>query len=361
MLKIRKTTSFALLFLLSGCHILPLTITISTPETPIASDIPASTMPCVQAQSSEQSELLTRESIYSQAETALLSSDFEKLESYYSLYRQRTSRTPNGRWKLQLFYDGLFPVDYNHEKDWTNFEAKLLQWMKKYPRSPAAHIAYSSALINRAWYVRGDGYANEVPPEAWKSFHSLVELARVSLEESKEFASNDPQWYVQMLVVARVQGWSQLEVNKLLKDAVSKEPYYQETYQTAFEYLLPKWSGSFSEAADFADDAATITSKCEGRGMYARIYWRAINLHPEFEENPFGSKISWEKMKAGFEDIIALYPDAWNINNYARFACLAEDKETTRTLLARIGDKPILEAWPEQTTFSNCQKWASEP
>ncbi|MBD1913637.1 DUF4034 domain-containing protein [Leptolyngbya sp. FACHB-8] len=334
---------------------------VSIVRTGIASGIPAATIPCVEVPSSNQLEMTIRLEIASEVANALAAGDFKTLEDYYSLYRQRTSRTPGGRWKLQMFYAG---TDFDHpdnKKDIAAFEAQLLQWMQAYPQSPASHIAYSRFLLDRAWQFRGGGYAREVPREAWAPFYKNVELARVHLQQTREFASADPQWYVSMFKVAQAESWSRLEVKKLLREALSKEPYYQETYQAVFDNLSPKWGGSYQEAETFADDAVTITSQCEGQGMYTRIYWRAIDSNTDFIDNPFGSsRVSWEKMKLGFEDIIARYPSAWNINNFARFACLAGDQETTRRLINQIGDKPILEAWTQKTTFADCQAWASQ-
>lgn len=358
----KKVAFLALPLLLSGCYVIPFIPIMSQSSDnniSIASDIPASTMPCIAVPASNQSEVSMREAVMTGAETALLSGNFRQLEDDYALHRQRTSRTPGGRWKLQFFYSGLSRRTPQTEQGWSTYEARLLQWMKEYPRSPAAHIAYSSFLIKRAWNIRGDGYAREVQPQSWRPFEQNIELARDSLQDSKEFASNDPQWYVEMLVVARAQAWRRTELKQLLQEAISKEAYYQETYQTAFEYLLPKWHGSFEEAETFANDAVAITRQCEGNGMYARIYWRVIDSTREFQHDPFGSaKVSWEKMKLGLEDIITRYPNAWNINNYAKFACLAGDKETAKRLVKQIGNNPTPEAWNNQISFPDCRKWA---
>jgi hypothetical protein len=333
---------------------------LSTVRPDIASGIPPSTMPCVTVPASNESELAIRRGISSKVANALSLGDFKTLENYYSLHSQRTSRTPSGRWDLQFFYDG---VDFNHpnnKKDGGMFEAQLQRWMQEYPQSPAPHIAYSQFLIRRGWIFRGGGYAREVPREAWAPFHENIELARVHLEQTEAFASADPQWYVTMFLVAKAQSWSQLEVKMLFQEALSKEAYYLETYQTIFDNLTPKWGGSFGEAEDFANDATTITSECEGQGMYTRIYWRAIDSNSDFRNKPFeNSYVNWEMMKMGFEDIVTRYPTAWNINSFARFACLAQDKETTRRLIDQIGDNPALEAWTEKTTFPGCKAWAS--
>ena len=364
----KKTIFLPLILCLTGCSpIVPIIIRelsqSKSTNVRIASDIPTSNMPCIPIQPSKQSELSIRKDISSEAANAFLSGSFEKLENYYSIYRQRTSRTPGGRWKLQFFYVGILPANLEDERDWIEAETKILKWIKLYPKSPAPYIVYSDFLIKRAWYFRGEASAKDVSREAWELFNQNIDLARSTLEKSKEIASVDPQWYANMVTVAKTQSWSKKEVKKLLYEALSKEPYYQQTYHEAFSYMLPKWSGSFEEAENFAEDAVAITNKCEGRGMYARLYWRAFNNDREFTNKPFDSaQVDWKKFSEGFEDILVRYPDSWNVNNYARFACLARDKAKARKWINKIGSKPVIEAWDQEgVNFTDCQKWEFEP
>ena len=53
----------------------------------------------------------------------------------------------------------------------------------------------------------------------------------------------------------------------------------------------------------------------------------------------------WSRMRAGFEKMIEDYPHKWNLNNYARFACQAEDWSTLKVLVGRIGGNPVIPAW----------------
>ena len=50
-------------------------------------------------------------------------------------------------------------------------------------------------------------------------------------------------------------------------------------------------------------------------------------------------------MKQGFEDIMARHPDPWNLNNYARFACLAHDKQKMAELMPRVYAAMVEDAW----------------
>ncbi|WP_413172382.1 hypothetical protein [Anabaena azotica] len=364
-----KTSVFMPLVLgLTGCSLIsPLVLTPAAlqSKTRIAANIPASELPCVEIQNSNQSELSLRSNISSEIAATFSSGNFEKLENYYNLYKKRTSRTPSGLWKLKFFYDGMFDSNltkYDNENNWIKVEAKIREWIKKYPQSPAPYIAYSNFFIKRGWHFRGGDFADKVSDEAWEKFRTNIKLANNFLEKNKQIASVDPQWYTNMLHIARVQSWRKWEVKKLLREALSKEAYYYETYYEVFEYLLPKWSGSFEEAEQFADDVVLVTSKCEGKGLYSRIYWRAFNKHYEFQSQQFyATPANWQKVSQGFEDIIAYYPDPWNVNSYGKFACFAGDKAKTKELITKIGSNPIPEAWKQfRLDFASCQKWAFE-
>ena len=324
-------------------------------------------MPCVKPQlRTDSSEVEARESVVTGSAIAFALSDFPQLEAEYKIYRNRASRTSGGRWHLKYFYDGILNPDFfgdeKDEKNWIKAEEKILEWIKAYPDSPAPYIVYSDFLINRAWHFRGGGFKGQVPQSAWEPFEENINLARDILEKSKEIASVDPNWYVNMLGIARDQGWSKRSVRALLQEALSKEAYYHDTYHAAFSYLLPKWSGSVIEAEQFAQDAARITSQCEGQSLYAQIYWTAFiaNIELGFDASS-GMPVQWAKMSTGFEDLIQRYPIPWYVNNYAKFACLAGDQQKAQELMKQIGNKPTIEAWTyrPEVNFSACQQWAS--
>ena len=308
-------------------------------------------------------ELAQRKEISAEAMNAFLAEDFAKLEQLSTVFRQDKSRTSSGLWKLTLFYAGIAASEKSskerNEAFWSKLEAKAQAWIAAYPQSPSARIAYSMFLIGHGWHFRGGNYASAVPPEAWEPFYRYIGLARDNLERNKATASVDPRWYETMMTVARAQNWDRKRFDALLNEALDKEPYFYQTYFLALEYLLPKWHGGIKDIEQFANQAVARTVRTEGQGMYARIYWFASQT--QFENELFDrSLIDWSKMKAGFEDVVARYPDAWNINNYARFACLAKDKTTTRELFVRIKENPVREAWSPIVLFSHCQQWALE-
>ena len=320
-------------------------------------------------QSWATTEMEERAAIRSATRNAFLKEDFSQLEEVSLNYRLTKSRTPSGIWKLTVFHAGISEAikerarAQEREAAFRELEGMTARWAKRHPNSPSARIAHSSVLISHAWAFRGDGYASTVKPEAWKPFRKYIAMARAYLEKHKAIAAVDPRWYEEMLTVAKAEGWKRDEVDRLLDEALDREPLFYQTYFEALSYLLPKWHGGTREIDDFARKAVQRTSKQEGQGMYARIYWYASQA--EFRNQLFSdSMVVWPLMKSGFEDVIARYPDAWNLNNYAKFACLAGDKLKARELLERTKVSIMSEAWQSREApemRERCASWASKP
>jgi hypothetical protein len=315
------------------------------------------------AQSSATTEMQERATISASTQKAFFREDFSQMEEVSRVYRAEKSRTSSGIWKLTLFYAGIATAidiqtrEKEREAAFHELESKTMKWAQKYPSSPAAHIAHSMVLIEHGWAFRGVGYASTVKPEAWAPFRRYIAMARENLDLHKSVAAIDPRWYETMLTVARAEGWDRDQFESLLNEALDREPLFYQTYFLALEYLLPKWHGGTSEIEAFAQDAVKRTSSQEGQGMYARIYWFASQT--QFQNDIFTSSLAvWSRMKDGFEDVIARYPDAWNLNNYAKFACLAQDKPKTRELLMRIESMVEPKVWYPQSLQEQCTEWA---
>ncbi len=75
--------------------------------------------------------------------------------------------------------------------------------------------------------------------------------------------------------------------------------------------------------------------------MYVRMYWPLAGLghgNRLFSE----TYVRWDEMKSRIEEILKKYPDQWNINNFAKFVCLAGDFKMTKKMMDRLEGRPIL-------------------
>lgn len=284
---------------------------------------------------------------------------FDQLDRIADEFRTTGSRSSSGLWKLTLFYAGAASVEKQEpdEKYWSDIESKALKWVRLHPESPAPYNVYAGFLIHHGWAYRGEGLASQVNEENWKPFYEKIREAKSYLLKNKQVAGKDPRWYELMLIIARAEGWERSRFDQLVAEAVSKHPYFYQIYFAALDYLVPKWSGSKEDVEAFANFAVEKTKEKESMGMYARVYWYASQTY--YSQDLLESDLDWKKMKRGIDDVLSRYPDQWNINNFAFFACISGDKRKTRELLGRIVAPPIDHAWGNVAFhyYDRCKAW----
>jgi hypothetical protein len=288
--------------------------------------------------------------------------EIRRIDRQVGQYTADAARTSSGLWKTWVLFNGVRWVigrASTDDKKLVSVEKQFLDWAERYPNSTTAHIGYAAALTAHAWYFRGDGPASAVRDQDWAPFRDYLEKARVYLMEHADDAHTDPQWYTEMLVIARGQGWPEEAYMNLVSDGLKRHPYFYPIYFSALRNLLPKWGGSIEAIDAFALAAVKYTKEEEGQGMYARIYWSAYQI--EFGNELFSrTKVDWSRMSVGIDDVLARFPAQWNINNFAHFACLAGDREKARSLIAMIEGPPIHLAWKSLSpTFEECRDWAN--
>jgi hypothetical protein len=160
-----------------------------------------------------------------------------------------------------------------------------------------------------------------------------------------------------MAGIATGLGMNRSEFQKIIDEGLNKYPLYYQLYFSALNYFAPKWHGNAKDIEEFANSAVARTKDQEGLGMYARIYWAASQY--QYGERLFiDSNVVWEKMKRGIDDVLKRYPDQWNINNFALFACFAKDKQKARELFNLIKEPPILQVWKSESNYLRYKSWA---
>lgn len=282
----------------------------------------------------------------------LLSRQFSELERIAEEARRTNSTISDGQPRLATVYGGVAGCVSSAcrnrftEEQWQQRRRLLLEWRRLMPRSITAEIAAASMSLEHAWAVRGGGFANSVGKNAWPVFRERVEIARIQLEEVSAPARQDAGWYAAMLQVAKAQGWPSKHFSSLYMEGRRRHPSYISLYLTASSYFSPRWYGSLGHFQVMVEEAVTATRAQLGETLYARLNWNVWS-NDMFQTG----QVDWIRMKAGFERLIADYPDPWNINHYAKFACLAGDARTVLDLTKKIGARPIESAWWGSTQY----------
>jgi hypothetical protein len=304
-------------------------------------------------------ELEEREMIKKQTAFLFKDRNFNELEKLAQEYRGNKSRTTSGLWKLTLFYFGIndcADINFKDENYWNSLKSRSEAWIKEYPKSPTPYISHGFLMKKYAWKFRGGGFANTVPEDAWRPFYEHLINAKAFLEKYKEIASRDPTWYEVLASIAIGLNMKRTEFENIVNEGLKKEPLYYQLYFAALEYFLPKWHGNAKDIEEFANSAVERTKEQEGLGMYTRIYW-AVSQYQYGERLFIDSNVVWEKMKKGIDDVLKRYPDQWNINNFALFACQAKDRQKAKELFNLIKEPPILQVWKSESNYLRNKSW----
>jgi len=298
-----------------------------------------------------------RDTAYMEANAALVDGKFEKLDRMYDDFLANGGlRRTDGGWMLESF-QSLFG-DRCHTMDDAAARAELAKWAAARPDSKLRPVVEVMTLQCQAWKARGGGYADVVPDEAFKIFREKLRQGAKMLGETEAAGKDSPLWWWAGLIIAGSSGMPAAQFDQMIAEATRRFPSYQPLYYTRVNYHLPQWGGNFGAVEDFAQRAAAATADKEGQAMYAWIYTDLGYKVPDLFND---SEVSWPKLKKAFEDLNARYPDEWNKNLFATFACRARDKETTGRLLVELGTKAKLGAYSNGITTEGCRRFASTP
>ncbi|UVK37765.1 hypothetical protein LHFGNBLO_004851 [Mesorhizobium sp. AR10] len=305
-------------------------------------------------------ESAQREAIQEAVASAFNNGRFGELDAMANQFREG-ERTESGLWKLSIFYGGFWPksLDPNYNgASFDRFEAQAMAWMGAQPKSIAAKLAYALILSHHAWFLRGGGYYYELTDEQRAGYTKYHIKARDHLVATKDEASADPNWYTQMVYVAMEEAWPDDAFDRLLAEAVAREPYYYQTYFAAIDRNLPKWGGSPAKINALIARAAGYTRERDGDSFIARALWFVAGRGKDIERS---LKANWPDVDRGFQDLVRRYPEQTNFNAYARFACLAKDRTEFLAAYGQIKGQLVQEVWGNSGQGVVCAVWAMHP
>ncbi len=259
----------------------------------------------------------------------------------------------DGRPRLSALLDGYGDA-FERESDWSKSLARVDYLKSRYPNQAFVALAEAEYWISYAWNARGHGFASSVTEEGWKLFRERLEKAEQILVETKSYSADLPIWYSDMINVQSALDRPEDERDRVFLEGVKRFPAFYPTYFTMLNYLSPKWGGTWRTVDNLVKWSVEHTKEAEGDSMYARIYWAAagdpkVNLFKD-------TFATWPRMRRGFEDLMARHPKSkWNLNNFAKFACMAGDRQSFLKLRAQIGKDVIDAAWPESASLDLCE------
>jgi hypothetical protein len=301
-----------------------------------------------------------------QMATALLTrfkaGDYATLDQLADQWRRERAQFRGGVWKIAAFYRSFGPGSVVGMEE---FLVRLEEWKAACPDSITPRLIHASWMTSHAWDARGGGWASTVTEEGWKLFRERLALARDELAELAPRRNECPMWYAIMQTVALGQGWPRDQYEKLYEAAVRREPEYITFHLQKVEFLKPKWHGREGEWVEFANSLLDRFPGGVGEELYARLAWGVRedvdrDLRDKRQHFFPDAGFTWEPMKAGFERILARWPDANLVRNvYAVFAGKADDRETVQRLLLELGDQCDMGIWLTWENVALARTWAA--
>ncbi len=303
-------------------------------------------------------EVVYSKTVFEQAGSAAIATifneDFAKLERMHDEFLAAGIRSTHGHFMVEAI-QGAWDAQFRSG----DYKSQFDLWKAKVPQSRMRTLLEAIKWQRHAWNARGGGYGSSVPGESMALFRERLALAARTLQESEPAGRESPIWYWVALIVAGSSGRPAAEFDALFEEGVTRFPYYHSLYYTRMNYLLPQWGGSYEEVDAFIAKAVERTKEKDGDAFYAWLY---VDVARKLEGDLFeGTRASWPKMRKAFKDMVARYPDAWNKNLFATFACRARDRETTGQLITELGAAARLGAWSPGFSTESCRRFAFSP
>ena len=311
----------------------------------------------------DDSQAEMKEFQYEKEIQLLLARDaFTELDAAADSARVSKDRVEGGTWKLFLFYGAAAnPISGGRatSAEWNQHVAKLQNWITARPRSITARVALAETYINLAWKARGGGFADTVNAVAGQQFETLIQLAQKTLVDAADLPAKCPQWYFDMMEIARDQGWSKPQMRALFERAIAFEPAYYHYYRAYATNLLPKWNGEPGEVEAFADESYRRIGGRQGAFVYFEI---ASVLYCTCSSPPVKPSLSWPTIQEGFAEMEDRYgATTLKLNRFAVLAYLYLDRDIARRTLERVKDQWDPSVWRSKDSFNSARNWVGLP
>jgi hypothetical protein len=299
-------------------------------------------------------EIETRAQIAYEATKLYNAEDFAALDRLFDEARTKSTRTPGGMWQLWVLHHGVLDAGGvpHDDAQWQAQLQRAQRWVAQRPGSVTAPLVVAETELAHARAV-GCGECTVVDESKRGILYRIaLEHARTVFTNVKDKSAVDPQWYADMLEIGWSQRWAPATVDAMLTEAGKRVPDYYTTWFNAAQYALDRDDDQGpAEIEALARRAMADNPGKDGALLYARIWWHA-------DEKRFGphlftqTPVVWKDFDAGMRELLARYPDDWNRNRYAQFACYAKHPERARELMR--GHQPIAGAWDSFEAYAAC-------
>lgn len=272
--------------------------------------------------------------------------EFAALDELMKKWNNPKERDENGEWKLDSFRS-VFVNFSSGKRDWNGDMQRIKRWRAFNPKSAGAAIAEAKYWTAFAWHIRGNDSYSQADPVALRVFGERLQRAEQVLKDAKDYSMDNPLWYEAYLDIAVAASRDDHFIQALFDEAIHRHPYFTPLYLDMAKHWAPR-SGKkvdWGKADEVIRQAAANTANIDGLSNYAMLYVQLGALQ-KCECNLLeDSRVSWDKMRDSFADLVKRYPSVDNLNEFAAFACRANDQQTFLNIRPRIVDRIVPNKW----------------
>lgn len=178
-----------------------------------------------------------------------LQSDLDKVNADFF----KDARNEFGYRDVIWGFTGCDTVDLTLEK---YFQA----WAAAKPKSAWAHLALGMYYQAEGCNARGEGWANEVSDQQWKTMDQYLAEAWSELERARQLNPKLPPLYWTLIIHAKMIG-DRNAATEAMEEAKKNVP---SSYLAAVQYidnLSPRWGGSYEQMGKFAESMLAYLDK----------------------------------------------------------------------------------------------------
>lgn len=134
------------------------------------------------------------------------------------------------------------------------FVEALERWTKEEPEAATPYLLLAEHYEVTAKRIRGNGWAQELPEDAWAPFHEAAAMTLRNLEQAEQRDPTNPSISHAMLSMALYSG-SAVHTEEwkahYFTAAIQKHPDFYPIYVARFFQFFPRWGGSHAQMEAF--------------------------------------------------------------------------------------------------------------
>jgi len=280
------------------------------------------------------------------------SEKFELLESSLSCLLRPTFKFDSGRPGSSAIYDFFKRTMPGPGTDAAEID-RVRKWEKQNRKSIFARFGKARFEYSMAWNSRGRSFAQNVSEESWKAFHAGLLRAEQDLLEAPDELRNTPIWQHLLLAVSQDAMGAKSKPRVVFEEGIKRWPGYYGFYENMLRRLVPKWGGSWKIVDESISTWSSQRAATEGRSLYARLYASVLMEGAKLGQ----TLIQWPTTKASLNDLTHRYPDNYNWNLAASYACLFHEAKSFKEYVSKFYPQRVMRsAWFKGSALEGCMQ-----